>query len=266
MPVWLENLLLTAADPLFAAVPQRVPSTARLRQCRIIAHRGAHDNRRIIENTLPAFDALLDTGIWGLETDIRWTRDLEPVLIHDPDTARLFGDRARVGDLDLKALRRHFPAIPVLTELVARCAGHLHLMLEIKTGTYPDPARQDARLQAVLAPLTPGRDYHLLALDPGLFRYLPSVPPEALVPVAQLNVSKMSAIALSACHAGIAAPYLNLRRRVIETHRNAGQYVGVGFPRSRNSLYRELNRGVDWIFTERALRLQRILDRALNRN
>lgn len=263
MPTWLDNLVLRTADTTFAALPRRAPAHDRLRRCRIIAHRGEHDNRSLIENTLPAFDALLDSGVWGLETDVRWTRDLEPVLIHDADTARLFGATGRIADLSLHELKRRFPAIPTLEEAVARYGGHLHLMLELKAEPYPDPARQNRRMQEVLAPLRPGSDYHLMSLAPLLFDYLESAPRSALIAIARANVRAMSRISLTQGYAGLAGPYLFMSGPLIRRHLAAGQRVGVGFPRSCRSLYREVTRGVDWIFSNDALAMQGLLKRAL---
>ena len=50
----------------------------------ILAHRGFH--REAPENTLVAFEAALDLGVDGFETDVRMTRDGEPVLFHDRTT------------------------------------------------------------------------------------------------------------------------------------------------------------------------------------
>jgi len=50
----------------------------------ILAHRGFH--REAPENTLIAFEAALDLGVDGFETDVRMSRDGEPVLFHDRTT------------------------------------------------------------------------------------------------------------------------------------------------------------------------------------
>ena len=38
-----------------------------------------------------------------------------------------------------------------------------------------------------------------------------------------------------------------------------GQKIGVGYPKSKNNLFREINRGVEWIFCNDAVRLSGIL-------
>ncbi|HAT9008000.1 TPA: glycerophosphodiester phosphodiesterase, partial [Legionella pneumophila subsp. pneumophila] len=43
------------------------------------------------------------------------------------------------------------------------------------------------------------------------------------------------------------------------------QHFGVGFVDSKNSLYRELNRGVKWLFTNEAININQYLNDLKNR-
>jgi glycerophosphoryl diester phosphodiesterase len=52
----------------------------------VLAHRGLHDDAR--ENTLAAFEAAVDAGVDGIETDVRLSRDGVAVLFHDPRVGR----------------------------------------------------------------------------------------------------------------------------------------------------------------------------------
>ena len=36
-----------------------------LDSCRLISHRGEHDNQSVFENTLPALQQAMDAGVWG---------------------------------------------------------------------------------------------------------------------------------------------------------------------------------------------------------
>jgi len=259
----LESAAMAAADAVYALLPRPCPPREQLDRCRLIAHRGAHDGRALVENTLPAFDAARAGGVWGIETDLRWTRDLEPVLLHDADGARLFGEATRAAEVTAAQLRDRLPAVPTLAAVVQRYTPQMHLMLEIKAEPYPDAARQQARLMELLQHLQPGRDYHLMALDPGLFRLFPDVPAHAMIPIARLNVAATSRLALARGYAGIAGHYALVRRRIIHHHACAGQAVGVGFPASRFALYREIARDVRWIYSDRAVELQRMVRGAL---
>ena len=78
------------------------------------------------------------------------------------------------------------------------------------------------------------------------------------MPVAELNVSRLSQIALERNYAGILGHYFLLGRNVVKKHLNAGQEIGTGYPNSRNGLSREINRGVNWLFSNDAEELDRI--------
>jgi len=231
-----------------------------LARCRLISHRGEHDNHSVLENTLPAFRAAAAAGVWGIECDIRWTADLVPVICHDPSPARVFGVAAPVASMPLDELRAACPELPTLAEVIEAFGGSCHLMLELKAERWADPPRQGAILQEALATLEPATHYHLLSLEPALFERVAFAPAECLLPVAQTNVARMSALALTRGYAGIAGHYLLLGEALRRRHAAAGQVVATGFPASANCLRRELNRGVDWIFSNHAAALQSLVD------
>lgn len=252
MPAWLDQLALAAVDTLFALQPARLPPRDRLAACRVISHRGEHDNRSVFENTFAAFDALRGSGVFGIEFDVRWTKDLVPVVFHDADLARLFGDPARLDSLTRAELEARRPEIPDLDAFVLRYAGEFHLMCEIKHEPYPDPPRQNARLAAALAPALAQGRCTVLSLVPEMFAWLPDVPAAATMGVSRLNTSTIAAEALAAGRLGFSGHYALIGADRIAVHHAAGQRVGVGFPASRAVLYREVGRGVDFVFTNRA--------------
>lgn len=256
----LQQAAIGAVDGLMAGIPREPPGAAAMERCRIIAHRGAHDNRRVMENSLEAFRLASSSGVWGVECDIRWTADSVPVVSHDPDARRLFGRALRIGEVRFKQLRRELPLIPSLAEVIAEFGGNTHLMLELKAQDSPDRAAWAGILRQHLAGLVPGRDYHLLALDPRLFATADFLPPQYCFPVAQTNVAELSRASLERGYGGLTGHFLLLDERVKQRHQSAGQRIGTGFVASRNCLLREINRGVEWIFSNHALRLQGILD------
>lgn len=259
----LQTAALALVDGCFAVLPRVQPEAEKLRRCKLVSHRGEHDNVRVLENTLAAFDVLVERGVWGMECDFRWTRDLHPVVVHDPDCRRLFGKSLGIGELTLAQLRKEVPLIPTLAEVVARYGKKLHLMVEIKEEVYPDPHYQSARLEQIFAPLLPQQDYHLLSLNPNMFKYLGFLPPQALLPVAELNLRSLSRTAMEGGLKGISGHFWLLSNARLRRHHQLSQAVGTGFIASKNALFREINRDVDWIFTNHALELQAILDRLL---
>jgi glycerophosphoryl diester phosphodiesterase len=257
----VENLLLLMIDGIYARHSQPHPGIERLQSCRIISHRGEHDNWRVFENTLAAFDAAVAQGVWGIEFDLRWTRDLVPVVVHDADLRRVFGRGLRVGDCRLRDLKRHCPPVPTLAEVVSRYGGKVHLMMELKAEPYPDRDCQNRVLGEIFAALRPGRDFHLLSLAPEMFRLVTFAPATTFVPVARLNFPSLCRLAMQAGYGGVAGHYALVSGSAIRRLHAAGHQVGTGYPRSRNCLFREIHRGVDWIFSTHAGEVQRLIRR-----
>lgn len=256
----LQHLAMQLTDTVMAAVPRRAPEPGAIRKCKIVSHRGQHDNKQVMENTLPAFRLASSHGVWGIECDIRWTADLVPIIAHDPDARRVFGRAISFCGSTLSQIRTQLPQVPSLSELVAEFGGNTHLMLELKAEHFPRPEEQRHILRQQLSPLTPGRDYHLLALNPELFRLVDFVPRHCCLPVSELATRRLSRAALAAGYGGLLGHFLLLTNRLRQRHALAGQRIGTGFVASRNCLFRELNRGVEWVFSNDAVKLQRILD------
>jgi glycerophosphoryl diester phosphodiesterase len=69
----------------------------------VIAHRGA--SSEVAEHTLPAYLAAIDTGVDGLECDVRLTRDGHLVCVHDRTVNRTSNGTGIVSELDLSGLQ-----------------------------------------------------------------------------------------------------------------------------------------------------------------
>lgn len=254
-----RELKVKLADLVMAGIPRRRPDAAALRQCRIISHRGEHDNVSVMENTLPAFARARDAGVWGIECDIQWTADLRPVICHDPDTRRVFGKDLQIDQLTFAELRAAIPDIPSLEEVLAELGGTIHLMLELKSVSVAHSEQQKAVLQGLLSVLTPGEHFHILALDLSLLELVDFLPRRSCVAVAEENIAAMSQAVLDQGLGALTGHFVLLNNDIRRRHERAGQQLGTGFIRSRNCLFRELNRGIRWIFSNDAVKLQRIV-------
>jgi glycerophosphoryl diester phosphodiesterase len=89
----------------------------------------------------------------------------------------------------------------------------------------------------------------MLAVDNSILMEYTNFPNNCKVLVGDLNIKHYSKIALRGDYAGIASHYTLLNQGLILAHHNLDQIVGSGYARSKNTLYREVNRGVDLIFT-----------------
>lgn len=256
--LFAQRILMGLVNLWFMLIPRRRPSRQALADCKIISHRGEHDNRRVLENTMAAFLRAAEAGCWGLELDVRWTRDLQPVVVHDDNLRRVFGIDLAVAEIDLQELQQCCPQIPTLAQVVERFGGQQHLMVELKRDRLGNSETRAERLREILVALEPTRDYHFLALQIPQFQLAEFCGRRACLPVAELNIAGLSQLALAQGYAGVCGHYLLLGAKLIQRHHHRQQKLGTGFTTSRFGLYREINRGVDWIFTNHAVRLESI--------
>src|SRR5690606_25808296 len=158
---------------------------------------------------------------------------------------------ARIDALDYAELRGLAPQIPLLETTVQRYQPHLHLFIEIKS-----PFDEFEQLQQIMSGSTPVRDYHLLSLDAPLFESVRQIPHEALLLVAgHNNVQTFCHQALSSQYGGVLGHYFLYGRTLREQLLSAGKKIGVGYVESRNSLFRELNHDIEWLFTNSVERI-----------
>ena len=67
-----------------------------------LSHRG--DSKNYIENSLEAFEAVVNMGFTHIETDLRMTLDHEVIAFHDENLKRLFNLDLKVEDLRFKEI------------------------------------------------------------------------------------------------------------------------------------------------------------------
>ncbi|OFZ15937.1 MAG: hypothetical protein A2Z20_10790 [Bdellovibrionales bacterium RBG_16_40_8] len=244
----------------FALWPQPTPPNEKLLSAKIVAHRGVHENSLAIENSREAFQLAVNNKLWAIEFDVRFTQDNIPIISHDPDNGRLFGCPDIVfAQVDFLTLRKKLPQIISLQEVVAEFGRKIHFMIEIKDSLHHSPLRIKS-LQQILATLTPKKDYHLLSLDPDYLEALTFfAPKDAMMDVIWLDSKKIMKKNNELNHGAIAGHFLFFNKTQIKDLQEKNKLVGVGFLDSRNSFYREINRGVDFVFTDKPLRLKKVI-------
>jgi len=256
IPAWVENLFHVFVDTIYATLPQPFPGKHLLKKCKIISHRGEHDNKHVIENTIKAFDTVAQNRIWGIEFDVRWTKDLHPIVFHDKNLKRIFDSNVQIQQLTLSEIKRRFSIIPSLEEIISRYGKSMHLMVEIKEEVYPNPERQNQVLKNLFSDLTPETDYHFISLTPEMFQFFDFLPLSAYLPIAQLHTTEFSDLAIQKKYGGLMGQYFLLKDSLVKKHLSLGHKIGTGFIDSKNCLYREVNRGVEWLFSNNAVEMQ----------
>ena len=118
------------------------------------AHRGLH-GEGVAENSLTAFRLAVEAG-FGIELDVRVSRDGEVVVVHDADLSRVCGTERRVRDMTAEELASvrllgTEDGVPTLREVLTLVDGRVPLLIEIKEDTAAD---RDVvpRLLPLLAP------------------------------------------------------------------------------------------------------------------
>ena len=110
-----------------------------------IAHRGY--SAKTPENTLPSFRSAKLQGFNYIETDVRFTSDNIPVLLHDSDIDRTSNGEGAIKDMSLEQVKQfdfgswkdpsfEGTSIPTLEEFLDLCSkNEICPYIEIKTGT-----------------------------------------------------------------------------------------------------------------------------------
>ena len=104
-------------------------------KCVKYAHRGLHDTERA-ENSLSAFKRAKEAK-FGIELDIRLSRDGVPVVFHDATLMRVCAVEGKVSDFTLDELKTMKlmgtdDTIPTLSEVLELIDGDVPLLIELK--------------------------------------------------------------------------------------------------------------------------------------
>ena len=99
------------------------------------AHRGLHNGERA-ENSMSAFKAAVDAG-YGIELDIRLSKDGKLVVFHDDTLDRVCGREGKVIDFTADELATFSlcgtsDGVPLFSDVLAMVDGKVPLLVEIK--------------------------------------------------------------------------------------------------------------------------------------
>ena len=102
---------------------------------KMYAHRGLHNSERA-ENSMSAFKAAVEAG-YGIELDIRLSKDGELVVFHDDTLDRVCGREGRVIDFTADELAgfklsETDDGIPRFRDVLSMVDGRVSLLVEIK--------------------------------------------------------------------------------------------------------------------------------------
>ena len=132
LPVLISAAVAFMVAPAMDGSAKKVPFLGRN-----MAHRGLY-SKDAPENSLKAFAHAVDAG-YGIELDVRMTRDGHVVVFHDRDLKRMTGVNGRIEDKTLRDVRRlHLnntnERIPLLSQVLRLVDGKVPIILELKRG------------------------------------------------------------------------------------------------------------------------------------
>lgn len=102
----------------------------------LYTHRGLFNNKTIFENTIPAFSKSIEHG-FGIELDVRMTKDNVLVVFHDDNCKRMFDEWFKINDLTYPALLKYDlngSHIPTLSDTLEFIDGRVPIIVEVKEG------------------------------------------------------------------------------------------------------------------------------------
>ena len=109
---------------------------------RPIAHRGLHNNKDIIENTIESFELAMKNNFL-IEFDIVLSKDGEVMVFHDYDLNRLAGSNKLINSCTANELRNiklleTNSVISSIDEVLYKINGKVPILIEIKESFHPD--------------------------------------------------------------------------------------------------------------------------------
>ena len=109
---------------------------------RPIAHRGLHNNRDIVENTIESFELAVENNL-SIELDIVLSKDGEVMVFHDYDLNRLAGLNKLIKNCTVNELRNiklleTNSVISSMDEVLYKINGKVPILIEIKESFHPD--------------------------------------------------------------------------------------------------------------------------------
>lgn len=119
---------------LFLVAPKKTKDMKKYKNV-LYAHRGLHNGERA-ENSMSAFRAAVEHG-YGIELDIRLSKDGKLVVFHDDTLDRVCGREGKVIDFTAEELatfklNRTNDGIPLFSDVLSLVDGKVPLLVEIK--------------------------------------------------------------------------------------------------------------------------------------
>ncbi|MBP1691667.1 MAG: glycerophosphoryl diester phosphodiesterase [Bacteroidetes bacterium] len=229
----------------------------------VAAHRGS--SGRAPENTMAAFRSAVDDGADLIELDVRFTRDLHPVVLHDRTLRRTTGARDAVDQCSYEDIRdldagswfapsfagERIPRLETVLELLPATLG---INIEVKTdGDRRSRTLLVRHLLKTVRPAVKNRTIIISSFDHRFLRALrrvdSAIPLGILIHPVRDLARRPSRLALRLRAKYIFCSRSFLRRAIVEAAHARGITIGVYTVNRVENLDRLCRFGVDLVFT-----------------
>lgn len=250
---FLFNIVKTVLDFILSLYPVKLHKDKKVEDIIFVGHRGIKGNKNIKENTFEAFDLAVKSGCNGLEFDVHLTDDNKIVITHDKTLNRVFNINVDVTEYKYPEIKKIFPGIILIEELFQRYKkNNLLFFIEIKKQITKE---KDIILSKQVLKILQDNDIkdrcRIITLDYDLLLYY-SEKGIKLYPIYLFFPHKAVKFAEKNKLSGVFGNYILTGKNQIKELIKNGFETGTGYLEYKNSTYREINKGVKFIFTERA--------------
>lgn len=155
----------------------------------IIAHRGVHDNKKIPENSLKAFEKAIELN-YPIELDVQLTKDNVLVVFHDFNLTRMTKKTDYIQDMNLEEIKEITlletkERIPTLREVLELVNESVLLDIEIKnTNRIKDTCK------TLMNELSNYNNFIVKSFNPKIVRYIKNNYPNIEVGLLITNETK----------------------------------------------------------------------------
>ena len=237
----------------------------------IQAHRGSRGEYQ--DNAAGGFKLCLEKGIRGFETDVRFTKDHQLVIMHDEHVERTTDGSGIVEQMTLAELKKCrlqncAEAVPTLEEVLANLHGREDVFIEIEMKARvenkfytPEVLEEYCRkLNATARRMLKSGTYAFTCFDTGVLKMMTKVDASAPIGYIMGELSEkhiQEALALGCCSV---APTLNSDDKLIAKAKSAGLTVCLWMVQNAGDYLMAAKKGADRVTSDYPMLLKRAIE------
>ena len=145
------------------------------------AHRGIHASENVDENSLGAFKLAVEMG-YAIEMDLRYTKDMVPMVSHDNNMLRMCGKDVNLSNIDYKDVKEltfieSGEKILSFEEFLSYIDGKVPLLIELKA--YHIPGKFEENVMKILSSYK--GQYAIQSYNPLALSYVKKIDPNVTI-------------------------------------------------------------------------------------